>query len=67
MQHKFRVGQQLDLLPSYGSSNRRAGGCKVVSLLPFEGAKLQYRVQSTLESHQRIVSESDLRLPEQVV
>ena len=63
MQHKYQIGQQLDLLPSYGSSNRRAGGCKIVSLLPFEGAKLQYRVQSNLESHQRIVSEADLRVP----
>lgn len=61
--HKYSVGQTLDLLPSHGSSSRRAGQCRIVSLLPFEGHMVQYKVQSTLESHQRIVSENDLRLP----
>jgi len=61
--HKFSVGQVLDMLPSHGSSSRRAGECKIVSLLPFEGQVIQYRVQSKVESHQRIVNESDLRIP----
>jgi hypothetical protein len=61
MKHKFAVGQSLELLPSRGSSSRQAGMCKVLALLPFEGNSVQYRVQSTVESHQRIVSEGDLR------
>ncbi|WIJ25040.1 hypothetical protein [Devosia sp. RR2S18] len=61
--HKYEIGQVLDLLPSRGSSSRRAGECKIVSRLPYEGHSVQYRVQSTVESHQRIVSETDLRLP----
>jgi hypothetical protein len=61
--HKYDIGQVLDLLPSRGSSSRRAGGCKIVALLPFEGQAVQYRVQSESESYQRIVSESDLRVP----
>lgn len=61
--HKYHVGQTLDLLPSHGSSSRRAGQCKVVALLPFEGHAVQYKVQSLLETYQRIVSENDLRLP----
>jgi len=60
--HKYAVGQSLELLPSTGSS-RRPGACTVVSRLPFEGHAVQYRVQVTAETHQRIVSESDLKLP----
>jgi hypothetical protein len=60
--HKYIVGQSLDLLPSHGSSSRRAGQCTIVSLLPYEGYSVQYRVQSSVESCQRVVSENDLRL-----
>jgi len=60
--HKYKVGQTLDLLPNRGSSNRRAGGCKIVALLPYEGHAVQYKVQSLTESHLRIVSENDLKL-----
>lgn len=60
--HKYTVGQVLDLLPNRGSSSRKAGECKVVALLPYEGHVIQYRVQSISESHQRIVSENDLKL-----
>lgn len=60
--HKYHVGQLLDLLPNRSSSSRKAGECRIVALLPYEGHAIQYRVQSTSESHQRIVSETDLKL-----
>ena len=60
--HKYKIGQKLDLLPNRGVSSRKAGECTIVSLLPFEGHAVQYRVQSATETHQRIVSETDLRL-----
>lgn len=60
--HKYHVGQTLDLLPNRGSSTRRAGACKIVALLPYEGHAVQYKVQATTETHQRIVSENDLQL-----
>jgi hypothetical protein len=60
--HKYHVGQLLDLLPNRGASSRKAGACRIVALLPYEGHVIQYRVQSTTESHQRIVSENDLKL-----
>ncbi len=60
--HKYQVGQTLDLLPNRGSSTRRAGECKIVALLPFEGHSVQYKVQAKAETHLRIVSESDLQL-----
>lgn len=59
--HKYQVGQVLDLLPNRGSSTRRAGECKIVSLLPYEGHAVQYKIQATTESHQRIVNENDLQ------
>lgn len=61
--HKYIVGQQLDLLPMHGSSSRRAGQCTIINLMPYEGHAIQYRVQSSVESYQRIVSENDLRQP----
>jgi hypothetical protein len=64
--HKYKLGQTLDLLPSHGSSSRRAGECKIVALLPYEGHSVQYKVQSKMETHQRIVAETDLRLPHTV-
>jgi hypothetical protein len=61
--HRFTVGQQLDMLPMHGSSSRRAGLCTIVTLMPYEGYAVQYRVQSNSETFQRIVSENDLREP----
>jgi len=60
--HKYQVGQTLDLLPNRGSSNRRAGHCEIMALLPYEGHAVQYRIQAKSETHQRIVSENDLQL-----
>lgn len=59
--HKYQVGDVLDLLPMRGSSLRRAGECKIMALLPYEGHAVQYKVQASTESYQRIVSENDLR------
>ncbi|WEK03310.1 MAG: hypothetical protein P0Y65_14050 [Candidatus Devosia phytovorans] len=63
MTHKYQVGQALELIGNIRASTRRSGSCKVVALLPFEGQTVQYRIQSDAETHQRIVSENDLRLP----
>lgn len=60
--HKYKIGQTLDLLPNRGSSNRRAGECQIVALLPYEGHAVQYKVQAKAETHLRIVSENDLQL-----
>ena len=59
--HKYQVGQTLDLLPNRGTSNRKAGPCEIMALLPFEGHAIQYRVQASAETHLRIVTEADLR------
>lgn len=61
MRHKYAVGQMVDLIPSPRLSNRPSGPCEILLQLPFEGHRLQYRVQSTAESYQRVVNEEDMR------
>jgi hypothetical protein len=61
MQHKFAVGEMVELISAPGASNRPAGPCRIVMRLPFEGRRLQYRIQSLREATQRVVEEEDLR------
>jgi hypothetical protein len=65
--HKYAVGQTLEMLPLHGSSARKAAACTIVALLPYEGHMVQYKVQSSLEAYQRIVSEADLRVPAEAI
>jgi hypothetical protein len=57
--HKFKIGQTVDLIPSI-SRSAAAGHYEIVSLRPADGGNPQYRVKSKSESHERVVSESDL-------
>jgi hypothetical protein len=59
--HKFKIGQTVDLLPSMGRS-AASGHYEIVSLRPADGGYPQYRIKSKNESHERVVSESDLIL-----
>jgi len=61
MQHKFTVGEMVELISAPGLSNRPAGPCRIVMRLPYEGRRLQYRIQSLREATQRVVEEDDLR------
>ena len=59
--HRYRVGERLRMTGGGHSIQRNASGCKIVSLLPYEGyGALLYRVRSETESFERIVSEADL-------
>jgi len=58
--HRYAVGEHVQMLSGGLHSNRPAGPCVVVRLLPFEGSELQYRVQSQGENCERIVSETNL-------
>jgi hypothetical protein len=61
MTHRFRVGEKLHMIGGGHSVQRAASGCKVISLLPYEGrGALLYRVRGDTESFERIVSEADL-------
>lgn len=61
MRHKYAVGQIVEIIPAPRLSNRPSGPCEVLLQLPFEGHRLQYRVQSLAENNQRVINEEDLR------
>jgi hypothetical protein len=61
MQHKYKVDQIVDIISAPRLSNRPSGPCRVLVRLPFEGDRLQYRVQSLAEKNQRVVNEEDLQ------
>lgn len=59
--HSYRIGDRLRMNGGGQSVQRAASGCKVISLLPYEGhGALLYRVRSDTESFDRIVAEADL-------
>ena len=58
--HKFKIGQTVDLITSTARS-AASGRYQIISLRPIDGGgDPQYRVKSKSESHERVVSESDL-------
>ncbi|MFC3705564.1 hypothetical protein ACFOOL_12425 [Devosia honganensis] len=61
MQHRYKVGQMLELRSAPRHSNRPAGPCEVISCLPHESGPLLYRVKSRNETNDRVVAEADLR------
>lgn len=59
--HRYRVGERLRMTHGGNIVARQGGGCKVVSLVPYEGyGPMLYRVRSETESFERIVAEADL-------
>lgn len=58
--HKYKVGQSVrynsDVLRRIGSNS----SFKIVRLLPAEGDKLQYRLKSASEAHERIAKENEI-------
>jgi hypothetical protein len=57
--HRFRVGQQVDLLPSTRRSSS-AGSYTIVGIRPTESDGPTYRLKGADESYERIVAERDL-------
>jgi len=57
--HKYKIGQAVDLITSTARS-AASGQYEIISLRPADGGDPQYRVKSKSESHERVVSESDL-------
>ena len=54
--HRFQVGQNVRL--SLGAIHRgRSVTCKIVKLLPYDGASYQYRAKSTDEEFERTAGE----------
>jgi len=60
MQHRYKVGQMLDLRSAPSSSNRPAGPCEVLFCLPHDKGPMLYRIKSLGENNERVVDEIDL-------
>lgn len=58
--HKFKVGQTLQFSPNMFESSARKGSYTVVRLLPADNGFNQYRIKSSLDGHERVVSEHQL-------
>lgn len=60
MQHRYSVGQMLDLTANPRLSNRPSGLCEVLALLPHDKGPVLYRVKCRSETNERVVEETDL-------
>jgi hypothetical protein len=60
-EHKFKIGQTVDLIPSTFRSAAK-GSYEIISLRPVDGDNLKYRIKSKSENYERVVSEADLIL-----
>jgi hypothetical protein len=57
--HKFKAGQTVKIVSRlYGSEAR--GSFQIVRLLPENNGVNQYRIKSTLDGQERVVTESDV-------
>ena len=61
LSHKFAVGQTVHFAPS-GAHNAIAGNYEVRHLMPATDYQVEprYRIKNVAESHERVVTESDL-------
>jgi hypothetical protein len=60
-QHRFKVGQKVHLIPNRLERHVPAGVYTIQRLLPVEGRDVNYRVKHVQDSHERVVSEAQLR------
>ena len=61
VKHKFATGDRVAVVPDRNNPNVRPGTYAVVRVLPLAGSGPQYRVKHTLDSHERVVEEAQLR------
>jgi hypothetical protein len=61
MPHKFRVGQQVELVRKAAEAFPPSGPYEVVRQVPNVEGELGYRIKSAAEPHERAVPESRLK------
>jgi hypothetical protein len=57
--HKFKAGQTVQLIPSGYISNTH-GSFTIVCALPEEHGIYHYRIRSTTDGHERVVTENEV-------
>ena len=60
MDHKFKVGQTVNLIPNRLDRHLPGGAYTVQRLLPIEGVDIRYRVRNAQDGHERVVLEGQL-------
>ncbi|WP_424134678.1 hypothetical protein [Roseomonas chloroacetimidivorans] len=60
--HSFEVGQNVEIIAGHLTPRDALGVYTVVRLLPNDGVDREYRVRSTHDGHERVVSQSQMRL-----
>ncbi len=58
--HKFKVGQMVDFIPSRAGVPPSVRAYKILRLLPQEGGEPLYRIKTIAEAFERIAKESEL-------
>ena len=59
--HKFRIGDKVELVPSIYERFAASGIYEVIRQLPTSNGELGYRIKSVKEPYERVVRESQLR------
>ena len=60
MPHKFRVGDNVQVIAGLLGRGDGGGVYQVVRLLPSDGDEQQYRIKSATEPHERVAKQSQL-------
>jgi hypothetical protein len=58
--HKFRVGDNVQVIAGLLGRGDGGGVYQVVRLLPSDGDEQQYRIKSATEPHERVAKQSQL-------
>jgi hypothetical protein len=57
--HKYKAGETVTITPNRARATPR-GRFKIVRPMPAEHGRVQYRVRSAMDGHERVVLETDL-------
>ena len=61
--HSFSVGQTVEFVPGIGIISKTSKGAfTVMRLMPNDGMDREYRIRNQFDGHERVVSESQLRV-----
>ncbi|WP_338661968.1 hypothetical protein VQH23_17265 [Pararoseomonas sp. SCSIO 73927] len=60
-QHRFRIGEDVELIPRRFSPREASGRYTILRLLPNDSTDREYRVKSGQDGHERVVRESEMR------
>jgi hypothetical protein len=60
MQHRFRLGDRVQVAPGHANVNVRPGIYTITRLLPVERSWCQYRGRNSLDTFERVLDEPQL-------